>query len=255
MITTEKNDEAFLLKRKRSYVRGNISCSCNKFNINGSQEEINFTISRLSETFKELKILDEKIYSLLSDDEFVLDIIECTGYEDKTKLTIFRARKALGNFKVPNIDPTPYSAISPNEAMNSPYSSFPSSYASDISPNAPMTYIQSTVKLPTMKIEPFNGDKEKFNMYFEQFSSAVDLNQQRSTIDKHVYQRGYLKDEPARLVNGISITAETYETVKNIFKNRYGDKNRIIQTHLDFLENITPDSNPTPMSLNNILTV
>ncbi|GBL97172.1 hypothetical protein AVEN_87091-1, partial [Araneus ventricosus] len=60
------------------------------------------------------------------------------------------------------------------------------------------------------------------------------------------------KDEPARLVDGICITAETYETVKNILKNRYGDKNRIIQAHLDFLENITPVSNPTPLSLNNI---
>ncbi|GBN69084.1 hypothetical protein AVEN_251531-1, partial [Araneus ventricosus] len=216
-------------------------------------EEIDFTISRLSETFKELKILDDKIHALLSDDEFELDIIECADYEDKTKLTIFKARKALENFKVPNIDPTPDAAISPNEAMNAPYYPFPSSYASDLlSPNAPMTYIQSTVKLPTMKIEPFDGDIEKFHMFFEQFSSAVDLNQQLSIIDKHVYLRGYLKDEPARFVDGISITAETYETVKNILKNRYGDKNRIIQAHLDFLENITPVSNPTPMSLNNI---
>ncbi|GBN19350.1 hypothetical protein AVEN_202774-1, partial [Araneus ventricosus] len=125
------------------------------------------------------------------------------------KLTIFKARKALENFKVPNIDPTPDAAISPNEAMNAPYYPFPSSYASDLlSPNAPMTYIQSTVKLPTMKIEPFDGDIEKFHMFFEQFSSAVDLNQQLSIIDKHVYLRGYLKDEPARLVDGICITAE-----------------------------------------------
>ncbi|GBM92652.1 hypothetical protein AVEN_185302-1 [Araneus ventricosus] len=32
----------------------------------------------------------------------------------------------------------------------------------------------------------------------------------------------------------------------------YDDKNGIIQAHLDFLENITPVSNPTPMFLNNI---
>ncbi|GBN45859.1 hypothetical protein AVEN_159203-1, partial [Araneus ventricosus] len=212
------NDEDFLLKRKRSYVRGNISRFCNKFSINGSQEEIDFTISRLSETFKELKILDDKIHALLSDDEFELDIIECANYEDKTKLTIYKARKALENVKVPNIDPTPDAAITPNEAMNAPYSPFPSSYASGFSPNAPMTYIQSTVKLPTMKIEPFDGDTEKFHMFFEQFSSAVDLNQRLSTIDKHVYLRGYLKDEPARLVDGISITAEMYETVKKSLK-------------------------------------
>ncbi|GBM38653.1 hypothetical protein AVEN_37450-1 [Araneus ventricosus] len=174
-------------RMRKSYVRGNISRFCNKFNINGSQEKIDYTISRPSETFKELKILDDKIHALLSDDEVELDINECADYEDKTKLTIFKARKALETFKVPNIDPRPGAAISPNEAMNTSYSSFPSSYDSGISPNAPMSYIQSTIKLPTMKIEPFDGDIEKFHMFFEQFSSAVDLNQQLSTIDKHVW--------------------------------------------------------------------
>ncbi|GBL81625.1 hypothetical protein AVEN_93419-1 [Araneus ventricosus] len=164
-----------------------------------------FTIIRLSEKFKELQILDDKIHALLSDDEFELDIIECADYENKTKLTIFKARKALENFKVPYIDPTPDAAIAPNEAMNTSYFPFPSSYAGDISPNAPMSYIQSTIKLPTMKIEPFDSDIEKFHMFFEQFSSAVDLNQQLSTIDNHVCLRGYLKDEPARFVDGMVV--------------------------------------------------
>ncbi|GBM80029.1 hypothetical protein AVEN_202540-1 [Araneus ventricosus] len=103
--------------------------------------------------------------------------------------------------------------------MSMSYSPFPSSVESGILLNAPMSYIQPTVKLPTMKIEPFDGDIEKFYMFFEQFSSAADINQRISAIDKHVYLRAYLKDEPARLVDGISIRAETYETVKNIFKN------------------------------------
>ncbi|GBM92651.1 hypothetical protein AVEN_185301-1 [Araneus ventricosus] len=166
----KNKDKAFLLKRKRSSVRGNISRFCNKFSINGSKEEIDFTISRLSETFKELKILYDKIHALLSDDEFELDIIECADYEDKTKLTIFKARKALENFKVPNIDPTQDAAISPNEAaMNTSYSPFPSFYASGISPNAPVSYIQSTVKLPTVKIEPFDSDIENSICYLNNF--------------------------------------------------------------------------------------
>ncbi|GBM85092.1 hypothetical protein AVEN_248821-1 [Araneus ventricosus] len=128
----ENSDVALLLKRKRSYVIENTSRFCNKFNINGSREEIDYAISRLSETFKEFKILDNKIHALLSDDEFELDIIECPEYEDKTKSTIFKKLKALENFKVPNIDPTPGAAISPNEAMNTSYSPFPSSYSSVI---------------------------------------------------------------------------------------------------------------------------
>ncbi|GBN09854.1 hypothetical protein AVEN_59525-1 [Araneus ventricosus] len=89
-------------------------------------------VSHLSETFKELKSLGGKIHALLSDDEFELDIIECADYEDMTKLAIFKSRKALENFKVPNIDPTPGAAIPPNKAMNTSDSPFPSSYISGI---------------------------------------------------------------------------------------------------------------------------
>ncbi|GBN58007.1 hypothetical protein AVEN_199487-1, partial [Araneus ventricosus] len=85
----------------------------------------------------ELQILHDKINALLSDDKFELDIIECTDYEEKRKLIIFKARKALENFKAPNIDLTPGAAIAPNEAMNTSYSHVPSSYASGISPNVP----------------------------------------------------------------------------------------------------------------------
>ncbi|GBN18025.1 hypothetical protein AVEN_41401-1 [Araneus ventricosus] len=48
--------------------------------------------------------------------------------------------------------------------MNAPYYPFPSSYASGFSPNAPMLiHIQSTVKFPTMEIEPFDAKREKIS--------------------------------------------------------------------------------------------
>jgi hypothetical protein len=42
------------------------------------------------------------------------------------------------------------------------------------------------------------------------------------------------------LVDGIAVTASAYEDTKKILRNRYGDKNRIIQAHLDYLEEVTP---------------
>jgi hypothetical protein len=46
--------------------------------------------------------------------------------------------------------------------------------------------------------------------------------------------------EPKRLVDGIAVTANTYAESKKIVLARYGDTNRIIQAHLDFLENLPP---------------
>jgi hypothetical protein len=40
-------------------------------------------------------------------------------------------------------------------------------------------------------------------------------------------------------IDGIAVTASAYDT-KKILHDRYGDKNRIIQAHLDYLEEVTP---------------
>jgi len=68
----------------------------------------------------------------------------------------------------------------------------------------------------------------------------VDTNPSVSQINKHVYLRGYLEGEPKPLVGGITVTAETYEETKRILHARYGDKNRIIQSHLDYLGDLKP---------------
>jgi hypothetical protein len=47
-----------------------------------------------------------------------------------------------------------------------------------------------------------------------------------------------LDGEPKMPVDGISVTATSYEETKKILHARYGDKNRIIQAHLDYLEEI-----------------
>jgi hypothetical protein len=55
-----------------------------------------------------------------------------------------------------------------------------------------------------------------------------------------VFLRGYLEDEHKMLVDGIAVTASAYEDTKKILHDRYGDKNRIIQAHVDNLEEVTP---------------
>jgi hypothetical protein len=103
-------------------------------------------------------------------------------------------------------------------------------------PLPPPTLIAPTIKLPTIKLEPFSGDNESWPRFWEQSQSSVDTNSSVSPINKHVFLRGYLEGEPKHLVDGIASTAETYEETKRILHAKYGDKNRIIQAHLDYLE-------------------
>ena len=61
-----------------------------------------------------------------------------------------------------------------------------------------------------------------------------------------MFLRGYLEGEPRMLVEGIAVVTHTYEETKRILLARYGDKNRTIQAHLDYLENVRQIQYPTP---------
>jgi len=52
------------------------------------------------------------------------------------------------------------------------------------------------------------------------------------------------------LVEGIAVVAETYEETKKILEASYGDKSRITEAHLDYLEDVTPNKYATPEALN-----
>ncbi|GFQ78899.1 integrase catalytic domain-containing protein [Trichonephila clavata] len=109
-----------------------------------------------------------------------------------------------------------------------------------------------TVKLPTVNINTFYGEIEEFHSFWERFENCIDKNESLSQIDKHVFLRGYLDAEAKRLVDGISITADTYTMTKEILKSKYGNKDKIIQAHLDYLENLTPIKDLSPSALNEL---
>ena len=89
-----------------------------------------------------------------------------------------------------------------------------------------------------------------WSLHKEQFQLSVDTNPSVSQINKHVFLRGYLEGKPKHLVDGIAVTAETYEETKLILHTKYGDKNRIIRAHLDYLEDLKSMRSATPELLN-----
>jgi hypothetical protein len=91
---------------------------------------------------------------------------------------------------------------------------------------------------------------ESWALFWEQFESSIDKDPSLYTIKKHVFLRGYLEGEPNLLVEGIAVSASTYEDTKAILRARYGDQNRIIQAHLDYLEDFTSITTASPEYLN-----
>ena len=82
-----------------------------------------------------------------------------------------------------------------------------------------------------------------------QSESSVNKNQSVSNTIKHIFLREYPYGEPKRLLDGVSATEETYEQKKKILQARTGDKNQIIQAHLDYSEDIQPAPSHSPDAL------
>ena len=112
--------------------------------------------------------------------------------------------------------------------------------AATVAPIAP----SAKIRLPPIKLEPFL-ETETWACFWEQFKQSS-----LTTINKNVFLWGYLEEELKHLVEGIAVVAETDEETKKILEARYGDKNRIIQAHLDYLEYVKPINYATLEALN-----
>jgi len=171
---------------------------------------------RLKATLDRLISLDDSIHDLLPDKEYEEDVHTCEEYIDKTKRAIRKASRRIDSSL--SVSTTRLSINGPTQQ-----------------PAPALTgSVSRSVKLPAIKLEPFKGDVETWSRFCEQFRSSIDEDAFLSTINKHVFLRGYLAGEPKMLVDGIAVTANTYEETKKILLARYGDTSRIIQAHLDF---------------------
>ncbi|GFT42723.1 integrase catalytic domain-containing protein [Nephila pilipes] len=231
MSTTEKLS---ILKRKRTTLRTAITKLSTKLNdSNCTQADMEFNAERLQIKLNELTLADDEIHDFLNDQEYSEDIIECEKYSENGHLLLFNSKKKANTS----------AAILPCSRIGSSPTSDCIHYASP--PNV-------TIKLPTVNINTFYGEIEEFHSFWEHFENCIDKNESLSQIDKHMFLRGYLDAESKRLVDGISITADTYTMTKEILKSKYGNKDKIIQAHLDYLENLTTIKDLSPSALNEL---
>ncbi|XP_035229162.1 uncharacterized protein LOC118201215 [Stegodyphus dumicola] len=207
-----------------------------------SIEKVEYICNRLTTALNDMKLIDNEIHNFLSDDEYESDNLQCENYIDTGESAIFKARKIIQN----KLSPTANNVTASNMDTNDLAMTF-----GDPPTTVPMTQ-PYTVKLPTIKLQSFTGEIEQWQCFWEQFKSSIDANPHLSVIDKHVFLRGYLDGEAKRLVDGISVIGDTYETTKKLLEERYGNKDRIIQSHLDYLEHLNVIQDPSPTHLNDL---
>ena len=92
-------------------------------------------------------------------------------------------------------------------------------------------------KLPKINLRPFSGDPINLQPFLDSFKSAIDDNKKLSSIDKMNYLRSLLNGAAAAAIQGLPLT-ENYEAAKAILNKRYGNKQTIINAHMEGLVKI-----------------
>ena len=166
----------------------------------------------LLDRLNNLKELDDKILLQVNDDEIEHEIFEAATFSDALKEILV------------DID----FVLSENEAESG-------SMKSNGNGNKHLT---SRIKLQPLKLKEFSGHFQDWQQFWDGFSSAVHENEDVAIINKFQYLLGLLKGEAALAIAGLPVKAVNYHEAIAILKNRFGQRQTIIDRHMDALMNL-----------------
>ena len=99
----------------------------------------------------------------------------------------------------------------------------------------PVETVTSQMKLPKLNIEKFDGNPREFMAFMDAFRVAIDENSRLSGVEKLTYLRSYLTGEAEGSIKGIAAIEANYKEALAILIERYGNKQVIVNSHMDAL--------------------
>ena len=95
--------------------------------------------------------------------------------------------------------------------------------------------VHTGVKLPKFVLQKFDGDILRWKKFQESFEAAVHKNERISNVEKLTYLLGYFEKAPIQAVEDFPLTNDTYIQAWELLKERYGNPQLIIGTHMNKL--------------------
>lgn len=102
-------------------------------------------------------------------------------------------------------------------------------------------FIQSSaqnVKLPEIKIQPFTGNFSEFSTFFQLFTALISDNPVLTDIQKFLYLKSLLRDEPLQLIQTLPVEHSSFQIALDILKDRYENKLSVVNSYLKNLVEI-----------------
>ena len=207
------------LKRKinvRNGIRGSIeqlgkkSSDLLKSYDDDVKEELITNCKILKEQLDKLKDLDVELLEYLEDDDLEKDIIESSMFATKFQVL-----------------------VSQIEAKTKVSSDLPPQNPRETTKNKP-------VRLPYLHLQRFGGNPTEWAPFWDAFELAIDKNEELEEVQKFQYLRSYLYGSAARTLDGLLSTNENYRDAIKKLKDRFGDKQVIISSHMNKFKEIKP---------------
>ena len=174
----------------------------------------------LEEKQSYLKDLNCKIEELITDSTiFETEISKSLEYDESICETKFKIKRKLNELKIEKSNDRAIDHS--NQNTNSSNS-------------------QISVNLPKLNIPTFSGDPTTFLEFFNNFTSAIDLNESLRTIDKFMYLKSFLSGEAQKIVSGFALNEENYSSCLKLLKDRYGKQDYLISCFVNKLLEIEP---------------
>ena len=188
-----------------------------------SEEASSIKIDQISVALKEkLKLLtaiDQEIFLLVKDDEVEAEVLEC----EELKSRIYGTIVELESKKV---------LISGNNSNENVAAS--SSAATTVIYKSPDS---TTPKIPKLNLPKYSGDPKKFHEWWDQYE-VIYNNSTISPVNKFRHLKTLLEGQALTVIAGIQMTGANYENVIEILRDRFAQRNIIVNSHMEALLNL-----------------
>lgn len=94
---------------------------------------------------------------------------------------------------------------------------------------------ETKVRLPKLTIQPFKGELTAWTTFWDSYEVAIHSNRSLSDIEKFNYLRSLLQGPALDAIAGLTLTAGNYREAVDVLNKRFGNKQQIIDKHMEVL--------------------
>ena len=98
-------------------------------------------------------------------------------------------------------------------------------------------------RLPKLNLPTFSGNPLNWKTFWDSFNVAVNSNPNLGGVQKFNYLRAQLSGDASRAIAGFPLTDSNYEQAVDLLKTRFGESQKIINSHMQALLNLPNPSN------------